>query len=66
MVCLLKTYADAQLFFDDEHRNFEVEDLGVTMQFITDGTNWKVFREGLAEWRNRRGIKIVDDVNDDE
>jgi len=48
-----------QLFFDDEHRNFEVEDLGVTMQFIDNGTNWKVFNEGLAEWRRRRGIKIV-------
>lgn len=48
-----------QLFFDDEHRNFEVESLGVTMQFITDGTGRKAFNEGLALWRKRRGIKIV-------
>lgn len=47
-----------QLFFDDEHRNFEVEQLGVTMQFITNGTNRAVFNEGLEKWRRRQGIKI--------
>ncbi|RSH79425.1 uncharacterized protein EHS24_001472 [Apiotrichum porosum] len=50
---------EEMLFFDDEHRNFEVESLGVTMQFITDGTGRKAFNEGLALWRKRRGIKIV-------
>ncbi|KEP46820.1 acid phosphatase [Rhizoctonia solani 123E] len=25
------------LFFDDEHRNKEVESLGVTMQLVRDG-----------------------------
>jgi hypothetical protein len=29
------------------------------MQFITKGTNWKAFNDGLAEWRRRRGIKII-------
>lgn len=47
-----------QLFFDDEHRNFEVEQLGITMQFITDGTNRAAWNEGLAKWRRRRGIKV--------
>lgn len=46
------------LFFDDEHRNFEVESVGVTMQFITDGTNRKAFAEGLEKWRRNRGIKV--------
>lgn len=47
-----------QLFFDDEHRNFEVEDLGVTMQFVKTGVDRKTFEEGLALWRQRRGIKV--------
>lgn len=49
-----------QLFFDDEHRNFEVEDLGVTMQFVKTGVDRKTFQEGLALWRQRRGIKVQD------
>lgn len=49
---------EQMLFFDDEHRNFEVESVGVTMQFITDGTNRRVFQEGLEKWRRRRGIKV--------
>lgn len=48
----------AQLFFDDEHRNFEVEDLGVTMQFVKTGVDRKTFEEGLTLWRQRRGIKV--------
>lgn len=50
---------EQMLFFDDEHRNFEVESVGVTMQFITDGTNLRVFKEGLEKWRRRRGIRVV-------
>nr|ODN90411.1 magnesium-dependent phosphatase-1 [Cryptococcus depauperatus CBS 7855] len=47
------------LFFDDEHRNFEVEALGVTMQLVPHtGTDRRLWGEGLAKWRKRRGIKI--------
>jgi hypothetical protein len=34
------------------------------MQFIDNGTNWKVFWDGLAEWRKRRGIRVVDGDGD--
>ncbi|WVN87111.1 magnesium-dependent phosphatase-1 [Cryptococcus depauperatus CBS 7841] len=45
------------LFFDDEHRNFEVEALGVTMQLVPHtGTDRRLWGEGLAKWRKRRGI----------
>ena len=51
--------ADPQLFFDDEHRNFETESLGVTMQLVPpSGTDRKLFKDGLALWRKRRGIKV--------
>lgn len=43
-----------QLFFDDERRNKEVEQLGVTMHFITSGLSRAAFDKGLAEWRRRR------------
>ncbi|ORX38182.1 magnesium-dependent phosphatase-1 [Kockovaella imperatae] len=50
---------DQMLFFDDEHRNFEVESLGVTMQLVpSSGTDRKLFEAGLALWRKRRGIRI--------
>ncbi|KAH8829148.1 magnesium-dependent phosphatase-1 [Flagelloscypha sp. PMI_526] len=35
------------LFFDDEHRNIETEELGVTFQIVPRGMNWTVFEEGL-------------------
>ena len=48
-----------QLFFDDEHRNFEVESLGVTMCLVeARGTDLKLFNDGLGLWRKRRGIKV--------
>ena len=55
-------YADWQLFFDDEHRNFEVESLGVTMCLVeARGTDLKLFNDGLGLWRKRRGIKVEKD-----
>lgn len=49
----------SQLFFDDEHRNFEVESLGVTMQLVPgSGTDRKLFKQGLTLWRKRRGITL--------
>jgi magnesium-dependent phosphatase 1 len=47
------------LFFDDEHRNFEVESLGVTMCLVESrGTDKRLFNAGLELWRKRRGIKV--------
>ncbi|WVR09302.1 magnesium-dependent phosphatase-1 [Kwoniella sp. DSM 27419] len=51
---------DQMLFFDDEHRNFETESLGVTMQLVPPtGTDKKLLKEGLDKWRKRRGIRVV-------
>ncbi|KAF8636282.1 hypothetical protein AX17_003661 [Amanita inopinata Kibby_2008] len=41
------------LFFDDEHRNSEVEKLGVTFHLVPSGINHKTFEKGLVEWRKR-------------
>ncbi|KAF8057508.1 magnesium-dependent phosphatase-1 [Lyophyllum atratum] len=41
------------LFFDDEHRNGEVEELGVTFCIVPRGVNHDVFEKGLAKWRSR-------------
>jgi magnesium-dependent phosphatase 1 len=50
---------DIQLFFDDEHRNFEVESLGVTMCLVeARGTDLRLFNHGLDLWRKRRGLKV--------
>ncbi|OWZ77295.1 magnesium-dependent phosphatase-1 [Cryptococcus neoformans Tu401-1] len=50
---------EQMLFFDDEHRNFEVESLGVTMQLVPGiGTDRKLFKQGLTLWRKRRGIRL--------
>ncbi|KAF9559369.1 magnesium-dependent phosphatase-1 [Agrocybe pediades] len=42
------------LFFDDEHRNAEVEKLGVTFYHVPRGLTRKMFDEGLKKWRGRR------------
>jgi len=56
------TGTNNQLFFDDEHRNFEVESLGVTMCLVEPrGTDLKLFKEGLGMWRKRRGLKVEKD-----
>ncbi|WWD19376.1 magnesium-dependent phosphatase-1 [Kwoniella shandongensis] len=53
---------DQMLFFDDEHRNFEVESLGVTMQLVpSSGTDRKLWNQGLSVWRKKRGIKVVEE-----
>jgi len=39
------------LFFDDEHRNAEVEKLGVTFFLVTRGLSSDAFERGLAKWR---------------
>ncbi|TDL18226.1 magnesium-dependent phosphatase-1 [Rickenella mellea] len=42
------------LFFDDEHRNIEVESLGVTFCLVENGMDENVFDEGIKEWRRRQ------------
>ncbi|KAF5319346.1 hypothetical protein D9619_008481 [Psilocybe cf. subviscida] len=42
------------LFFDDEHRNAEVQKLGVTFYHCPDGLTADVFDEGLRKWRRRQ------------
>lgn len=50
--------SSAQLFFDDERRNSEVErKLGVKFCLVPDGLDEQVFEKGLAEWRKARGSK---------
>ncbi|KAF5348307.1 hypothetical protein D9756_010538 [Leucocoprinus leucothites] len=49
------------LFFDDEHRNKEVESLGVTFQLVSSsGTTNKLFEKGLALWRKRHPAEVED------
>ncbi|KAK0437379.1 magnesium-dependent phosphatase-1 [Armillaria borealis] len=47
------------LFFDDEHRNKEVEQLGVTFCLVPDGVNHKVFEKGLSLWQSRNAVEVV-------
>ncbi|KAF8656135.1 hypothetical protein AX16_002737 [Volvariella volvacea WC 439] len=49
-------YAE-MLFFDDEHRNAEVEKLGVTFCLVTEGVNNRSFERGLELWRERHPIQ---------
>jgi len=47
------------LFFDDEHRNKNVEELGVVMRLVRDGVSLGEIDEGVKSWRerNRRNKK---------
>ncbi|PHH86017.1 hypothetical protein CDD83_10872 [Cordyceps sp. RAO-2017] len=46
---------ERMLFFDDESRNRETEQLGVTMWLVRDGLTWHEMQRGIDEWRRRRG-----------
>ena len=43
------------LFFDDEHRNKNVEQLGVVFWLVRDGVTWTELERGVKEWRKRLG-----------
>lgn len=43
------------LFFDDESRNRNVEDLGVVMQLVRDGVTREEVDRGVRSWRQRHG-----------
>ncbi|GAM87882.1 hypothetical protein ANO11243_059100 [Dothideomycetidae sp. 11243] len=47
-------FAD-MLFFDDESRNKNVEQLGVTMRLVRDGVTVQEVERGVEEWRKRNG-----------
>lgn len=46
---------EEMLFFDDESRNRNVEELGVTMYLVRSGVTRNDFDLGVREWRKRRG-----------
>ncbi|KZF24921.1 magnesium-dependent phosphatase-1 [Xylona heveae TC161] len=43
------------LFFDDEPRNLNVEDLGVVMYLVEDGVTRNAIDNGVRDWRRRNG-----------
>ncbi len=45
------------LFFDDETRNRNVEQLGVTFWLVQDGVSTQEVDGGVKEWRKRRGLQ---------
>ncbi|KAJ3990892.1 magnesium-dependent phosphatase-1 [Lentinula boryana] len=50
------------LFFDDEHRNKEVEQLGVTFCLVRNGLDDRTFEQGLEEWRSRQPAEVIEDA----
>lgn len=44
------------LFFDDEHRNRNVESLGVCFWLIRTGVTAAEVDNAVREWRKRRGV----------
>ncbi|EIN06516.1 magnesium-dependent phosphatase-1 [Punctularia strigosozonata HHB-11173 SS5] len=54
-------YAE-MLFFDDESRNREVSNLGVTFCLVRDGLNDRTFEHGLADWRKQHPELVVEDA----
>ncbi|OJA08548.1 hypothetical protein AZE42_06643 [Rhizopogon vesiculosus] len=51
-----------QLFFDDEWRNQEVEELGVTFTLVPNGLNDRILEKGLRDWRKRHPDQVDDDA----
>ncbi|KAI9700000.1 MAG: hypothetical protein M1836_002534 [Candelina mexicana] len=54
------------LFFDDEARNKNVEELGVVMYLVRDGVTRDVVDRGVKEWRRRNGHEGKAKVNGDK
>ncbi|EME45144.1 hypothetical protein DOTSEDRAFT_150010 [Dothistroma septosporum NZE10] len=46
---------EEMLFFDDESRNRNVEELGVVMQLVRDGVTRGEVDKGVEAWRRRNG-----------
>ncbi|KAI0324221.1 magnesium-dependent phosphatase-1 [Cubamyces sp. BRFM 1775] len=51
------------LFFDDEHRNKEVESLGVTFCLVPNGVDDRTFERGLSVWRKRHPVEVAEDAS---
>ncbi|THH13126.1 hypothetical protein EW146_g7066 [Bondarzewia mesenterica] len=54
------------LFFDDEHRNQEVESLGVTFTLVRKELNERTLEQGLTEWRKRHPVEVMEDAAGDD
>ncbi|KZT01107.1 magnesium-dependent phosphatase-1 [Laetiporus sulphureus 93-53] len=52
------------LFFDDEHRNSDVESLGVTFCLAANGLDERTFQHGLDTWRKKHLMKVIEDAAD--
>lgn len=46
---------EEMLFFDDEARNKNVEELGVVMHLVRDGVTRGEVDRGVQAWRRRNG-----------
>lgn len=46
---------EEMLFFDDESRNKNVEELGVVMKLVRDGVTREEIDKGVKNWRERNG-----------
>ena len=46
---------EEMLFFDDESRNKNVEELGVVMQLVRDGVTRAEIDRGVEAWRKKHG-----------
>lgn len=46
------------IFFDDEARNCNVTELGVTFYLVRDGLTKEELDRGVWEWRRRQGIRV--------
>lgn len=51
---------EEMLFFDDESRNKNVEQLGVVMCLVRDGVTWGEMDRGIREWRKRNGRETIE------
>lgn len=49
---------DEMLFFDDESRNRNVEDLGVTFQLVRDGVTRDEVDKGIENWRKKNNNRL--------
>ncbi|ETW82029.1 hypothetical protein HETIRDRAFT_418029 [Heterobasidion irregulare TC 32-1] len=54
------------LFFDDEHRNKEVQALGVTFALVRNDFTERTFEEGLAAWRQLHPVEVTEDAGGDD
>jgi magnesium-dependent phosphatase 1 len=59
---------EEMLFFDDESRNRDVEELGVVMQLVRDGVTVKEVDGGVRRWRerNKKFLAEKEDVKKEE